>query len=80
MMLYEPPPARLETMLSQVQTLQIAAISAMSVTVCLLLALFYALHRVGATIREFMGIFIKPGVPSTTIGQRIGNGSEKGDC
>lgn len=78
------PPDRFENMLSQVETLQIVAISIMSVVCALLVVLIHALHRVGATIREFMAIF-KPmaGLPQgayAKVGRKIGTGEEKGDC
>lgn len=51
------PPDRFENMLNQVKTLQIVAISIMSVVCALLVVLIHALHRVGATMREFLSIF-----------------------
>jgi hypothetical protein len=53
-------PARLENMLSQVETLQIAAISIMSIVACQLVFLIHALYRAGATIRELKAIMLRP--------------------
>jgi hypothetical protein len=69
-------PARFENMLSQVETLQIAAISIMSIVACQLVVLIHALYRAGATIREFMAIF-KPGRRLVVRMERRVSGSEE---